>query len=130
MLDKITFNHFFIETKNLIDSNSLPFINPESQVFFKASDVYFALSFNGNKVYINFMVGKGKNNLDGMRILIKELKANKVKFVLFGTSENNKKMLAIAKYIESSFVQRFENYYADGSTYIEYELDLDATGRL
>ena len=129
MFDKISFNHFFLETKTLIDARWVPFINPETQTFFKSGSVYFALSFNPGNVYVNLMVGKESDNAEGMRGLIKELKQSGVRFLRFGTYSKNKRILALYRYIQAQFVKQIDNYYNDGDAYVEYELDLDATAR-
>jgi hypothetical protein len=129
--DRISFNHFFLEVKDIIEPRFLPFINPETQMFFKSGSVYFAMTFDTGSAYLAMMIGKDKaTNIEGMRNLIKQLRDGKIRFLRFGTYSKNKRMLALFRYIQATQLREVEKYYKDGDSLIEFELDLDAIDRL
>lgn len=127
--DKISFNHFYIEIKNIMDPRFFTYINPEIQSFWKAESCYFALTINNGEVYVNMLVGKEKDNIEGMRALIKEVKVNGIKTLRFGTFSKNTRMFALYRYIGATKTRTIEKYYADGDDYVEYVLEIDKAKR-
>lgn len=128
-VDRISFNHFFNEVKGILEPKWWIYINPETQCFFKAESIYVAITFNQNSAYINLMVGKESNNIEGMRAFIKEMKQSGIRFMSFGTFSKNRRVIALYRYMQCAFVKETPNYYSDGDSYVEYSLDLDATSR-
>lgn len=129
MLESITFNHFFIETKSFITERYLPFLNPNSQTFWKGDNVYYALTQGNGYIYVNMMAGKEANNINGLRELIKSLKQSNIPILKFGTFEGNTKILTFYKYIGAEFKNKIDNYYKDGTALLEYELHLPTAKR-
>ena len=129
MFDKIDFNHFFIESKGLIEPSWFPFLNPHIQSFFKSDSIYIALTFNQNSAYVNLLVGNEKNNIQGMRIFIKEMKNSGIRYMNFGCPSKHKKMITLYKYLKCTFIKEIPNSYPDGDSYMQYQLDFEATGR-
>ncbi len=121
-MQKIDFNHFYIETAGRIAEKYQIFINPNIQTFFKCGDVYFALTAYGDTVYVNMMVGTAENNIDGLRIFMKEIKKS-FKFLKMGTVEHDRSIV-LYRYLGAKFLKKELNYYKDGSSYVEFELDL------
>lgn len=124
--DKISFEHWYIETKDIMEHKWFTFISPQSQTFYKSENIYLALTFTGNEAYVNMVIGKESNNVAGFRRLIKECQNGHIKFLRFGTFGKNKRMLALYRYCGAKFVKEITNSYADGDSYVEYLLDLNA----
>ena len=127
--DKISFSHWFIETKDIIEQRFLPFINPETQEFFKCGSIYLALTFNAQHVYLNMLIGKEKDNSEGLREFISACKRAGIKIIRFGTYAKNTKMIRMFKYIKATEINRIDNFYIDGDALIEYELNIEETKR-
>jgi hypothetical protein len=127
--DRINFNHFFLEVKNIMDPKWFRYINPEIQTYWKSHSVYFALEGNGTEVYLCMMQGKDKDNIQGMRELIKYLKINGVKTLRFATYAKNRRMLVLFKYIEANYTKTISKYYEDGDDLVEYVLELSKSKR-
>lgn len=126
--DRISFSHFYLEVKNIMDPKWFKVLNPEVQSFWKSDSCYYALTIGNSEIYVIMLQGKDKNNIAGMRALIKEAKLNNINTLRFGTYSKNKKMLSLFKYIEASYVRTIKSYFEDDDL-VEYTLNISESSR-
>lgn len=126
MLDRISFNHFFMETKDKITPELYRKLNPEIMSFFKSGDSYLALTNQGQDLTIAMLIGSG---LDWIHDLRRECIKYNVLTVNFYTSINNKIVQRIAKYAKAEEIEKISNFYGDGIDGILYQIDLTDTKR-
>lgn len=125
MVDKITFEHFFIEVKGSIKKEHLILLNPNIMQFYKVQNVYVALSINEKSLVVNFALNTGKEKGgDWMKDLQEEALRNGLEKVVWHTSSENKVVQGIAKRLGLKQIDLVKNYYADGTDAIVYEQEL------
>ena len=124
IMDRISFNHFFIETKNRMPEGWFACINPETMTFWKVGDAYFAITLLGDIANIDMVIETGKNNLDSFRCLYKSLKSGGFKKLIFGTASDNKRMQTLYKYAKAKHLGTNKDVFKSGDSWEKYELDL------
>ena len=127
-LEKITFDHFFIEVKGHIDKNHIVLINPNTMNFFKLDNIYLALSVPNNKLVVNFSINTGKGEGGDWRAeLLREATRSKLDGIIFYTSENNKIVQNIAKKWKMKQIDTIPDFYSDGDAAFVYEYLISKT---
>ena len=127
--DRISFNHFYTEIKNIIPKEWFALINPETQSFWKCENVYYALTVGDGKIHINMIIEQNQNNIQGLRGLIKQCKFWGIKTLTFGTASDNLRMQKLYKYIGATHLNTIKNAYGVGDSWEEYSLDLTTAKR-
>lgn len=128
MFEEIQFNHFFMETKEKIEPYLYKFLNPYTMRFYKTDGIYFALIFLDNEtVEVCMTVGEGPN---GFRDFFKACDLYNVKLLKFVSSEHNKRLQTLYKYVGAVKKSEIPNFYSDNSTGYYYELDIINSKRL
>lgn len=120
-MNKISFEHFFIETKDLLTESLYRKLNPNTMAFFKSGDVYLALMNQYDTLIIAMAVGKGDTF---MHDILKECRKFNFGFVKFITSVKNTRVQTLAKYWHAQEVGREKDYYGPGEDGIEYEINI------
>lgn len=126
-LQKISFEHFYIETVNFTDQKYAVLLNPYSMGFFKCGNVYLALTLS-DILTVNFAINTGKrdrNNINWIDILISEAKKVNLSKISFITSINNKIVQNIAKKYDCKLINTNKNYYSGNEDALVYELELN-----
>jgi hypothetical protein len=127
--DQITHTHFYLETKGKIEPKFEVHINPNTQLFYKSDNVYYAITFIDSKtIYLNLVIGKNKDTASGLRNFIKWAKMAGVEHIIFGTCEDSP-TLSLYKYMRAQFLRKINNFFIDGGNYVEYVLHLNETNR-
>jgi hypothetical protein len=125
MLDRITFEHFFLEVRDDISPVHLKVINPNMMSFFKIDNVYVALTSEDKKLLIHFAINTGKKHrYDWLEKLKKEADDSKIRSIMFYTSVNNGPVHKLAAKWECDLVNKIDNFYADGDDAFVYEYKL------
>jgi hypothetical protein len=126
-VQEITFQHWFIETQNLIPEYMYRTINPYTMKFLKADGVYFAIGVTDPGVMDVFStIGSG---LQGFRDLVTSCKNNGITMLRFGCSANNSVVQAIYRYAGAKKVGEQEKFYSNGDTLFKYELNIAESKR-
>jgi hypothetical protein len=121
-LQKITFEHFYLETVDTIEKVHATLLNPNLMEFFKCGPVYLALTHEGKRLIVNFALNTGKRS-DGswVEALISEARRAGFEKIVFITSRNNKTVQNIALKYECDLIKTNPNFYSDGSDAFVYE---------
>ncbi len=127
-LEKITFNHFFMETKDKITPALYRMLNPDFMSFIKTGRVYMAILEKDKTLNIAIAVGEDINK-DCWQVIWEESHKANFDYIEFSTLETNKKMQTLAKYVGAKETDRILNYLDLGTTLINYKLDLHAPNR-
>lgn len=122
VLQRITFEHFYIETVADIDKQYAVLVNPQVMQFYKCGNIYLALTFEDKKLIVNFAVNTGKKS-DGewVEVLRAECKKANFETVVFITSVNNQVVQNIAKKYNCQLIKTNPNFYVDGSDALVFE---------
>lgn len=123
ILQKISFEHFYMEVIDYIDPAYARMLNPYIMTYFKCGNIYLALTLS-DVLTINFAIKTGKSpksDKNWVDILINECKKVKVDKISFITSINNKIVRNIAEKYGCKTLKVEEGYYPDGSDAIIYE---------
>ncbi len=125
MMDKISFEHFFIEVKESVASKDLKFINPNAMAFFKMGHIYLALSQPKNKLIVNYALNTGKDqNRDWTADIKKEAEISGCESIIFYTSEHNKIVQNIAARWKMEKIDTIKDFYGVGEASFVYELKI------
>lgn len=120
MLEKISFNHFFTETKNIITPELYRTINPEAMFFFKSHKTYLALQNSHDSIIVAMAIGTGLEFVHDLRNEAHNLGFPFVKFI---TSVENIKVKAIARYAKGIETGIIKDYYGVGKDGVCYTID-------
>jgi len=124
-LDRINFDHFMIEVKDIIKPEHIALLNPNMQVYYKLGHIYLALYVFNSKLTVEFAINTGKKNEgDWVGKIIEDAKKSGMTSIIFLTAEGNTSVNQIAHKIGAKEEKRIENYYSTGETCIQYELSL------
>lgn len=128
MLQRISFEHFFVEIQNKLKDNAylVPKINPYTMTFFKCGKTFLGLNVIGDILTIDMVFGEG---VDFIYSLAEECRRNNIKIVKFVTSQNNKKVQRLADYSQALKTNEFKDYYGPDNNAYEYTIVLQDSSR-
>lgn len=122
MLEQITFNNFFMNTKFKMTPELYIQLNPDFMFFFKSGEVFLAFMPEGQTLHLAMAVGSGLfGQLHEIYNLMKRLNFRYLKFV---TSMNNKTVHRLADYGDAKNTEMAKDFYGPGNDGLVYIFDI------
>ncbi len=125
-MERIDFNHFFLEIRDFITLPLLKKINPNTLSFWKCGGIYLALCQEPNTIVVHTAIRVSKENriswVNELNLMCKQLN---LRYVKFYTSQFNTTVIKIAEYCKAEQIDRLKDYYSENEDGLVFLVDSD-----